>query len=104
MGIVEKSTNGGVVIAIQGLSEKLLIDETVNQSEFYRYVFRHGVVGIQACFYYTTFHDHQIQVVPRRTSALKGSITLIGFTIGLGGWGRNKIDSFGQTPLLFFVE
>ena len=45
MGIVEKFTNGGVVIAIQGLSEKLLIDETVTQSEFYRYVFRYGVVG-----------------------------------------------------------
>ena len=45
MGIVEKFTNGGVVIAIQGLSEKLLVDETVTQSEFYRYVFRYGVVG-----------------------------------------------------------
>ena len=45
MGIVEKFTNGGVVIAIQGLAEKLLVDETVTQSDFYRFVFRYGVVG-----------------------------------------------------------
>ena len=44
MGIVEKFTNGGVIIAIQGLSEKL-IGSAVTEGDFYRYVFRYGVVG-----------------------------------------------------------
>ena len=47
MGIVEKFTNGGVVIAIQGLSEKL-IGSAVTEGDFYRYVFRYGVVGFGA--------------------------------------------------------
>ena len=47
MGIVEKFTNGGVVIAIQGLSEQL-IGSTVTEGDFYRFVFRYGVVGFSA--------------------------------------------------------
>ena len=37
MGIVEKFANGGVVIDIQGLAEKLLADEIVTPSDFYRF-------------------------------------------------------------------
>ena len=49
MEIVEKFANGGVVIAIQGLAEKLLADEIVTPSDFYRFFSVVAWLGLVLC-------------------------------------------------------